>query len=157
VLASGKGSRRLLGMLVMPRRDDDEIDRRIPQHVVEIRREDLDLILAGEVAALRLIAADDGFQEEAIAPPFHLRDEHRRAECAGADQRVVDLRAGRLAMSADDNVRRVRGFRQIAGVVRIANQDAERQLADGGGERASPAPRSRSPCHERLNVRRPRA
>ena len=155
MLPRGEGSRHLIRVLMMPGRDDDEIDRRIPQHIVEIRGEDLDLILPREVAALHLIAADDGLQEKAIAALFHLGDEHRRAERARADQRVVDLRAWRLAMSADDDVGRVGSLRQIAGVVRIANQDAERQLAGGSRERAIRGRRLLDRDHlvdERLNI-----
>ena len=94
VLARLERSHHLIGMLVMPRRDDDELELGIAQHRVEVAGQHLDLVVAGEVAALRAGAADDAAQEVAVGALPHLRHEHRRAERAGADQRVVDALDG---------------------------------------------------------------
>ena len=126
----------LIGVLVMPRRDDDEIDARIAKHLIEIGGEDLDLVVAREVAGVRGVSRDDGPEEEPIAPLLHLRHQHRRAKRAGADQRVLQRSGGRLAMAAHHDTRRVSRLREIARVVRVANHHAQRQRTIRGRQLA---------------------
>ena len=127
VLAGGERSDHLIGMLVVTRRNDDELKLGILQDGVEIAREHLDLIVAREIAALRAGAADDAAQEIAVGALPHLRHEHRRAERAGADQRVVDP-VRRRPRDGRGCVMRV-GSASGSRFVRIVDQDAERQHA----------------------------
>ena len=76
MLARTEPLNHLRGVLVMPRRNHDETERRVPEHIVQVRRQHLDPLVAREVAALRAAVADDAAQEEAIGPLGHLRREH---------------------------------------------------------------------------------
>jgi hypothetical protein len=100
VLAGGQGADHLVGMLVMSRGDDDQLKLRILQHGIEIARQNFDLIVPCEVAALRAGSADDAPEVIAIRPLAQLRHEHADAERAGADQRVVDAVGDGATMAA---------------------------------------------------------
>ena len=63
MFARSEGPDDLVGMFVMPRRNDDELKSGIAQDRIEIAGEDLDLIVAREVAALRAGAAHDTAQK----------------------------------------------------------------------------------------------
>ena len=131
LLARIEGAHDLCRVIVMPRRDDNELERRIVQHRVEIGRQHLDLVVAREVAPARATAAHDSAEEEAIAALAHLRHEHRGAERAGADERVIDAAAGRLAVPANRHPCRLRIRFRLVGIL---DQDAQRQRAFRRGE-----------------------